>query len=386
LRSKLNKNIPFLNLGAMNAEASQSVAEAWRAVTAESSFIGGRHVQDFESQWASYCGSRFCVGVSDGTAALELVLRALDVGPGDDILVPANTFIATWEAVAAVGANPVAVDVDPESLLVTAETLGNALTKNTVGAIPVHLFGRPANMTEIMAFAGRHKLWIVEDAAQAHGAKWNGQMVGTFGDAGCFSFYPGKNLGAFGDAGAVITNSQRIAQVVRSFANHGRRDGHADVHDIIGNNRRLDALQAAILSAKLPFLNSWNARRRNVHSWYAERLGGLLVGNTPEPRAVSVHHLEVIRICNRDQIRGQLTELGIGTGIHYRIPCHRHVAFANLEISKVPVVELAANEILSLPMYPHMLREEVEDVSEALLKLNKAFSKSENRMLGHAAA
>jgi dTDP-4-amino-4,6-dideoxygalactose transaminase len=382
----LNKNIPFLDLGAMNAEAAQGIAEAWRAITTESAFIGGRRVQDFESQWASYCGSSFCIGLSDGTAALELALRALGAGPGDDILVPANTFIATWEAIAAVGARPVAVDVDPASLLVTAETLGNALTKNTVGAIPVHLFGQPANMTEIMAFAGRHKLWIIEDAAQAHGARWNGQAVGTFGDAGCFSFYPGKNLGAFGDAGAVITNSHRIAGFVRSFANHGRRDGHADIHDIIGNNRRLDGLQAAILSAKLPFLNSWNARRRNVHSWYRQRLGTQVVGHTPDTRAVSVHHLEVIRVCNRDQIRGQLTELGIGTGIHYRIPCHRHAAFENLAVPAVPIAESAASEILSLPMYPHMKQEDVEHVCDAMFNLVSPFGASKSRIFRHAAA
>jgi dTDP-4-amino-4,6-dideoxygalactose transaminase len=382
----LKKNIPFLDLGAMNAEAAQGLAEAWRTAIAESAFIGGRRVQDFESQWASYCGSSFCIGLSDGTAALELALRALGAGPGDDILVPANTFIATWEAVAAVGARPVAVDVDPESLLVTVETLSNALTKNTVGAIPVHLFGQPANMTEIMAFAGRHKLWVVEDAAQAHGARWNGQLVGTFGDAGCFSFYPGKNLGAFGDAGAVITNSHRIAGFVRSFANHGRRDGHADIHDIIGNNRRLDALQAAILSAKLPLLDLWNARRRNVHSWYKRRLGGLLVGHTPDPRAVSVYHLEVIRTGNRDQLKRQLTELGIGTGIHYRTPCHLHAAFKSVANSKVPVAALAANEILSLPMFPHMSREDVEYVCDALSNLVSPFGTSKSRIFRHAAA
>lgn len=359
--------IPFVDLKAMHAEAQQGIDAAWNAVTDTCDFIGGPHVEAFEAQWAAFCGSRYCVGTSDGTAALELALRALGAGPGDDILVPANTFVATWEAVVAVGARPVAVDVDPETLLAGVDDFAEAMTSNTVGIIPVHLFGQPVNMTEVVQFARGNGLWIVEDAAQAHGSTWNGQRAGSMGDIGCFSFYPGKNLGAFGDAGAIVTNSEFLADRIRSLANHGRAKGLADRHDIIGNNRRMDGLQAALLSAKLPFLVDWNARRRKAFTRYAELLADLPVSITRQmPQATSSCHLAVIQIDHRDAVKQALADIGIATGIHYRMPCHLQPAFQPLMHKPMPVAEKAAGRILSLPMFPHISEAQVQDVVAAL--------------------
>ena len=359
--------VPFLDLMAMNAEAEGEIQHAWRSVCETGEFVGGRFVEAFEEQWAAYCGTRHSVGVSDGTAALELALRALGAGPGDDILVPANTFIATWEAIVAVGARPVAVDVDPESLLVTAAGFANAMTARTVGAIPVHLFGQPADMPAIMAFARTRAIWIVEDAAQAHGASWAGQMVGSFGDVGCFSFYPGKNLGALGDAGAIVTNRLEIAEAVRSMANHGRQSSCAYMHDRIGSNRRLDGLQAAILSAKLGHLDGWNVRRRAAMATYGARFAGYPLEFTMTARgATSVHHLAVIQVANREAIRQALLNAGITTGVHYPTPCHLQPAYRHFTQAPMPVAERAATRILSLPMFPHITEQQIEWVAECL--------------------
>ena len=363
----MKAKIPFLDLAAMHAELAKELDEAWRCVSKSGKFVGGEFVGRFEESWAAYCGVKHCVGVSDGTSALELALRALGTCPGDEVIVPVNTFIATWEAVIAVGARPVAVDVDPMTLLMTAEAIEAACRKRTVGVIAVHLFGQPANMDLINRAAKRAGLWVVEDAAQAHGATWRGKRAGNLADVGCFSFYPGKNLGAFGDAGAVVTNDSYLADCIRSLANHGRHANAADRHVRIGHNHRLDGLQAAILSAKLPHLDRWNERRRHAARRYQLALAGLpldLVEIAKE--AVSSHHLSVVQVNNRDQVQLELAAEGIATGIHYRTPCHLQPAYRHLTDKELPVAERAAQRILSLPMFPHLSEEQIERVAAVL--------------------
>ena len=224
----MNAGIPFLDLAAMHTEIANELDNAWRQVVVSGKFVGGEFVEKFEKEWSAYCGSRYCVGVSDGTSALELAMRALHVTAGDEVIVPANTFIATWEAIIALSAHPIAVDVDPKTLLITASAIESARTERTVGVIAVPLFGQTADMDSINRVAKNANIWVVEDAAQAHGATWRGRRAGSLADVGCFSFYPGKNLGAFGDTGAIVTNTAEIAETVRSLANHGR---HLDAAD-----------------------------------------------------------------------------------------------------------------------------------------------------------
>ena len=363
----MKKPIAFLDLTAMNQEVADALDDAWWRVKDSAKFIGGEFVEQFEASWATYCGSRHCVGVSDGTAALELALRALKAGAGDEVIVPANTFIATWEAVIAVGARPVAVDVDPQTLLMTSSAIEAARTARTVGVIAVHLFGQPADMDAINRVAKTAGLWVIEDAAQAHGATWRGKRAGSLADAGCFSFYPGKNLGAFGDAGAVVTNNAEMAECIRSLANHGRHADAADRHIRIGKNHRLDGLQAAILSVKLPLLDKWNAARSQAAGHYAAALQGLPLESVKiAEHAVSSHHLAVVQIDNRDQVQKNLAVEGIGTGVHYRTPCHLQPGYTHFTNQPMPVAERAARRILSLPMHPHLSLEQIERVATTL--------------------
>lgn len=363
----MKTKIPFLDLAAMHAELAPELDEAWRRVSTSGKFVGGEFIDRFEESWAAYCGTNYCVGVSDGTSALELALRALGTCPGDEVIVPANTFIATWEAIIAVGARPIAVDVDPLTLLMTAEAIEAARGKRTVGIIAVHLFGQPANMDLICRTARRAGLWVVEDAAQAHGATWCGKRAGSLADIGCFSFYPGKNLGAFGDGGAVITNHSYLAECIRSLANHGRHANAADKHVRVGHNHRLDGLQAAILSAKLPYLDRWNAHRRQAARKYESALAGLPLDFVKiAPEAVSSYHLSVVQVDDRDQVQLALAAEGISTGIHYRTPCHLQPAYRHLTGKVLPVAERAAQRILSLPMFPHLSEGQIERVAAVL--------------------
>ena len=362
-----SKPVPFLDLSAIHAEIQPEIDSAIRAVVETSQFVGGRSVEQFEGEWASYCGTRHAVGVSDGTAALEVSLRALDIGPGAEVIVPTNTFIATWEAVVAVGATPVPVDVDPRTLLMTAEAVDRVCTSKTAAVIVVHLFGQPVDMDAMQAVVERRGVTLIEDAAQAHGATWKGRPVGSFGTAGCFSFYPGKNLGGLGDGGAVVTNDQQLADKIRSLSNHGRSATDGQSHTAIGNNRRLDGLQAAVLSAKLPHLERWNQRRRQIAAAYHSAIADLPVRPVASaPEAVGAHHLAVIEVDSRDTIRSILADQGIGTGIHYAVPCHRQPAFAAYRFGSYPVSEKAATRILSLPIGPHMEVADVDTVATAL--------------------
>jgi dTDP-4-amino-4,6-dideoxygalactose transaminase len=359
--------IPFLDMSAMHGKICDELDEVWHATVTSGRFIGGPSVERFEAGWAEYCGTRYCVGVSSGTAALHLALSALGLSAGDEVLVPANTFIATAAAVVAAGARPVFVDVDPATLLITADGIRQGLTSRTVAVIVVHLYGQPADMDAINAVASSAAISVVEDAAQAHGATWAGKKAGSMSVAGCFSFYPGKNLGAFGDAGAVVTNDRLLADKIRSLSNHGRSDDDPYRHDLVGGNHRLDALQAAVLTVKLTRLDAWNEGRRRVAMRYAALLSGLPV-ELPwiHPHAVSSHHLAVIQTGHRDALRCALTAAQIATGIHYPIPCHRQAPFARDEGPELPVVERAAQRILSLPMYPYLADAQIDQVASVI--------------------
>jgi dTDP-4-amino-4,6-dideoxygalactose transaminase len=350
----------------MTAEVGEALESAWKEVTATSEFIGGNHVEEFEEAWAGYCGAACAVGVANGTDAIELTLRALGVGPGDEVLVPGNTFIATAEGVVMAGATPRFVDVDPESLLVTPELLEGAIGPRTAAVMVVQLYGNMPAMDQIAQLASARGLALVEDAAQAHGSTWQGKKAGSFGVAGCFSFYPGKNLGAFGDAGAVVTDDEALAERIRSLGNHGRLPGASHVHGLVGRNSRLDALQAAVLSAKLPRLDDWNYARRAAVATYRRLLSPEVGRVRVADDAGSTHHQYVIRVPDRDGVRALLGRLGIETGVHYPIPCHQQVPYRSFATGRLPVAERAASEILSLPVFPHITERQVAYVSSRL--------------------
>jgi dTDP-4-amino-4,6-dideoxygalactose transaminase len=358
--------VPFLDLKAMHAEIARDLDRAWREVSHSRQFVGGEFVARFEADWAAYCGVRHCVGLANGTAALQLCLTGLGIGPGDEVIVPTNTFIATAAAVVAAGATPVFIDVGPENLLMTAAGVEAALGPRTAAVIAVHLYGHPVDMDALSQVAGRAGIAVIEDAAQAHGATWRGRRAGSLGDAGCFSFYPGKNLGAFGDAGAVVTDDVALAERIRALSNHGR--GQLPYrHDLIGTNNRLDGLQAAVLSAKVPCLDTWLERRRRAAQAYETYLAGLPVRLVqPTPGAASAHHLAVIQVPRRDELRDRLAAAGISCGIHYPIPCHRQPAFAAAAQPTLAVAERAAERILSLPMFPHLSDRQIRFIVGAL--------------------
>jgi dTDP-4-amino-4,6-dideoxygalactose transaminase len=361
--------VPFSDLAAMSDEVGDALELAWKEVTASASFIGGRQVERFEAQWAGYCGSGHAVGVANGTDALHLTLRALGIGAGDEVIVPANTFIATAEAVVLAGATPRFVDVDPETLLVTPDTIAPAITPRTAAIVVVHLYGNLPAMDAIARLARTRRLALIEDAAQAHGSTWRDARAGSFGVAGCFSFFPGKNLGAFGDAGAVVTDDAPLAERIRSLRNHGRLPGAGHVHAAIGTNSRLDALQAAVLSAKLPRLDAWNRARRSAVAAYRRQLdpaiGTVRTGDDVE----SCFHQYVVRVPDRDQVRDGLARQGIQTGIHYPIPCHLQGPYTAYAPGPLPAAERAAGEILSLPVFPHITHRQIRYVSDCLNRL-----------------
>jgi dTDP-4-amino-4,6-dideoxygalactose transaminase len=360
------RSLPFVDLRPIRDEIGDDALARIAEVVQRGDFVGGSATAEFETAWADYCGRDHAVGVGNGTDALELALRALGIGAGDEVIVPANTFIATPAAVVAAGAIPRFVDVDPATLLVTADLVADAISGRTAAVIPVHLYGQVPDMDAIGEVARRAGLAVVEDAAQAHGATWRGRRAGSFGIAACFSFYPGKNLGAFGDGGAVVTDDAVLAERIRSLGNHGRAAHSKHVHELVGVNSRLDTLQAAVLLAKLPHLDAWNARRRRAARGYRERLSGVasIRGVEVASDAESVHHLQVIRVPQRDDLAARLAERGIATGIHYPLPCHRQPAFPT-EVT-LPVSEAAAGEILSLPMYPHLTDAQIDQVTTAI--------------------
>lgn len=359
--------IPLVDLSAQYAAIGAEIDAAIARVVASTEFIMGPDVAAFEAEFAEFCGAQACVGVGSGTAALELTLRALEIGPGDEVITSSHTFIATAEAISAVGARPVFADIDPVTYTLDPAAVAAAVTPRTRAVIPVHLYGQPADMDGIGAVARRYGLAVVEDAAQAHGATWHGRPVGTLGDAACFSFYPGKNLGAYGDAGAVTTNSAPVAERVRLLRNHGRRDKY--VHDVVGYGHRLDTLQAAILRAKLPHLPAWTAARRRLAATYTELLADIdvVLPQVAAP-AASAWHLYVVTTPARDAVLARLKQHGIGAGVHYPVPLHLQPAYAHLGYGKgdLPITERVADSCLSLPLYPEMSRAQQERVAEVL--------------------
>ena len=349
------QQIPLVDLKAQYSVIHHDIDRAIQNVLASTNFIMGPEVGVFETAFAAYCGVDHCVGVSSGTSALELTLRALGIGLADEVITTAHTFIATAEAVSAVGARPVFVDIDPRSYNLDPDKLAAAITPATRAVLPVHLYGQPADMTRINHIAQAHSVYVIEDAAQAHGAMWRGKHAGELGDVACFSFYPGKNLGAYGDAGAVLTNRADVAERVRLLRNHGRRTKY--VHDLRGFGERMDTLQAAILAAKLPYLDNWTAARRRLARRYHEQLAQLELDLPEEASgATSVWHLYVVRSPMRDKLLEHLTQHGIGAGIHYPVPLHLQPAYHDLGYTTgdLPITEEVANTCLSLPLYPEM--------------------------------
>ncbi|MCU1657218.1 MAG: DegT/DnrJ/EryC1/StrS family aminotransferase [Pseudonocardiales bacterium] len=363
--------VPFLDLSATTREVSAAVCESWNAILAGSRFIGGPVVEQFEAAWSSYCGTSEAVGVANGTDAIQLTLRAMGIGAGDEVVLPANTFVATAEAVVLAGATPRFADVDPDTLLLCADTLRPALTSRTKAVIVVHLYGQMADMDALADVTGHHGVALIEDAAQAQGATWAGRRAGSAGHAGCFSFYPGKNLGAFGDAGAVVTSDACLAARVRSLRDHGRVAGSHYEHDAVGTNSRLDAIQAAVLIAKLTRLDEWNDARRRIAARYRAAFGsGVLQMVAEAPAARGVYHVAVARIRDRDRVQRIFTAIGIETAIHYPTPCHLIAPYRRYADAPLPVAEHAAGEVLSLPMYPQMSTEQVERVCAAAEVVN----------------
>jgi dTDP-4-amino-4,6-dideoxygalactose transaminase len=354
----INRNqlsVPFVDLAAQYEGISAEVRQAIDGVLESSDFILGRDVRAFEEEFAAYCGAQHAVAVDSGTSALELALRACGVGAGDEVITAANTFIATALAISHAGARPVLVDVDPDTYALDAARVREAVGARTRAIIPVHLYGHPADMDPITAIARQHGLRIIEDACQAHGARYKGRRVGSFGDAAAFSFYPGKNLGAYGDGGMVVTNDAAIADTLRLSRDYGQKEKYH--HLSRGFNRRLDSLQAAILRVKLKHLDAWNARRREHALVYRHFLAGADVQiPTPATDVEPVWHLFVICSTRRDALREYLSSLGIATGIHYPTPIHLQPAYRDLgyHAGAFPVTEAAAAQMLSLPMYPEL--------------------------------
>jgi dTDP-4-amino-4,6-dideoxygalactose transaminase len=341
--------------------------ESVQRVALRGSFTLGEEVEAFEREFAEYCETRYAVGVSSGTEALALALRALDVGHGDEVIVPANSFIATAEAVSLVGATPRFADVDPDTALLTAEHMERAMTARTRCVIPVHLYGRAVELDSIVQLAHEAGAWVVEDAAQAHGARWRGRRVGSIGDCGCFSFYPAKNLGGWGDGGAVVTDSGEIADRVRLLRAHGERPRHH--HRLRGTTARLDAIQAAVLRVKLRRLDAWNDRRREVAAAMTEALSGTDVAlpRPSPPGCIDVFHQYVVKARERDALRAHLEAEGIATGVHYPVPIHLAPAYApEAPAGGLPVAESLAERVCSLPVHPGVTEQDVERIASAV--------------------
>lgn len=356
--------VPFLDLRATYLEIRPEIDAAVARVLDSGWYILGPEVEAFEAEWADYCGARHCVGLANGLDALTLALRALEVGPGDEVIVPSNTYIATWLAVSAVGATPVPVEPDPATHNIDAAAVAAAITDRTRVLLPVHLYGQPADMDAILALARPRGLSVVEDAAQAHGASYKGRRIGAHGDIVCWSFYPGKNLGALGDAGGVTTDREDLAERVRVLRNYGSREKY--VNEVQGVNSRLDPIQAAVLRVKLTHLDEWTDRRRAIAARYREDLEGVTVPHVPN-WANPAWHLFVVSTPERDTLQSRLTEAGVGTLIHYPIPPHLQAAYAGTGFKQgmFPIAERLAGEVLSLPIGPQMLESDISQTIRA---------------------
>jgi dTDP-4-amino-4,6-dideoxygalactose transaminase len=357
--------VPFLDLKAQHKAIAGEIDAALHAVIEQSAFAGGPFVETFEREFAEFCGCRHAIGVGNGTDALWLALLALDIGPDDEVITVPNTFIATVEAISLAGATPVLVDVDPRTYTMDPDAFEAAITSRTRAVIPVHLYGQMADMDPIRAIANAHGVTVIEDACQAHGATYKGRRAGSIGDAGCFSFYPGKNLGAFGEAGAIVTNRADIADKARVFRDHGQRRKYD--HAIRGWNARMDGLQAAVLSVKLKRLDQANAARRKAAQEYTLLFDDVEDVTVPYEAGYGEHiyHVYAIRTPRREALMSALQERGIGYGIHYPVPIHLQDAYSDLGLAAgtFPVAEQAAGELLSLPMFPELRPEQIQYVA-----------------------
>jgi dTDP-4-amino-4,6-dideoxygalactose transaminase len=363
LSSTQTKPVPFVDLSRQHEPLMGEFREAFNRVVGASAFILGEEVDRFERQFADYCGTRYCVGVGSGTAALIIMLEAAGIGPGDEVILPAHTFIATAVAVRHVGASPVCVDVRRETGLIDPAAANAAVTPRTAAILAVHLYGQACEMEPLRTLAANHGLLLLEDAAQAHGAALRDTRAGALGDAGAFSFYPSKNLGALGDAGAITTNDRDIADRARKLRDLGRLHGPA--HELLGYNERLDALQAALLAVKLEHLDRWNdARREHARAYRAQLRQIELVEERPE--SPSVHYLFPIRIDNRDAVAGELSFRGISSGVHYPLSLAEQPALPELHGADVPVARDWARRELSLPLFPELREVERDAVIEAV--------------------
>jgi len=363
-------NIPLIDLTIQHRNLRNEINAAIQGVLDRADFILGQDVTKLEDEFAAYCGAKYAIGVDSGLSALEISLRAFGIGPGHEVIVPAHTFAATASAVTLTGATPIFVDVDPETWNIDPKQIESAITSRTKAIIPVHLYGLPADMNMILGLADKYNLVVIEDACQAHGAKYHGQRTGSLGNAAAFSFYPTKNLGGCGDGGMITTNDETVAVAARALRNCGQTA--KNVHELIPLNRRLDSMQAAILRVKLHYLDEFISSRRRLAKVYNTLLSGKPIKlPTQPPGYYHVFHLYVIRVQNRDVLQAHLKECGIGTAIHYPDPVHLQPFYANGRDrhGEFPIAESICKEILSLPLYPELTQEQVETVASEIAGL-----------------
>ena len=361
-------NVPFLDLKIQYKEIEQEVLPMVTEAMTNGAFVGGPQVTNFETEFAEFCDSKYCVGVNSGTDALRFALMAVGVGTGDEVITVPNTFIATTEAISQVGATPVFVDIYPDTCNIDISLIEEEITEKTRVILPVHLYGQPADMDSILELAQKHNIMVIEDACQAHGAFYRNRKAGSIGTAGCFSFYPGKNLGAYGEGGAVVTQDEKIDKKIRTIRDHGQEKKY--FHSTEGYNGRLDAIQAGVLRIKLKRLSTWNESRRENATYYNQLLSKIPGVTLPVEAdfARSVYHLYVILVDNRDSLQKFLSEKGIGTGLHYPLPLHLQKAYSHLGYKQgaFPVTESVAKRLLSLPMFPELTREQIEYVAQSI--------------------
>lgn len=359
--------IPFVDLKAQYQSIKSEIDSAIANVIAETAFISGKYAKAFEEEFAAYIGVKHCISCANGTDSIEILLKAMGIGQGDEVIVPANSWISTSEAVTTVGATPIFVDILPDYYTIDPSKIEEKITPRTKAIIPVHLYGLPAEMDDIMAIARKYGLKVLEDCAQSHGATYKGKMTGTFGDCASFSFYPGKNLGAYGDAGAMVTNDDEIARIARLIANHGQP--RKNEHEIEGRNSRLDGIQAAVLSVKLRYLESWTEARRRNAALYRKYLAGSCVVLPKEPSySRHVYHLFVVRVANRERVIEELKMEGVETGIHYPTPLPLLKAYSRFGYTPkdFPVAASQMGKILSLPMYPELTEEMIAFIAKKI--------------------
>jgi dTDP-4-amino-4,6-dideoxygalactose transaminase len=356
--------VPFLDLKAQYATIKDEITPAITGVIEDCAFVLGKRVGEFETNFAKYSGARHCIAVDTGTSALHLALIVAGVGPGDEVITAANTFIATCAAISYTGATPVLVDVDPNTYTIDPELLKKAITKKTKVLLPVHLYGRPAAMDAINAIAKERGIIVIEDACQAHGARYKGKSAGSLGAAACFSFYPGKNLGAYGEGGAIVTDNDDWAEKLRMLRDHGSLQKYH--HDVLGYNYRMEGIQGVVLNVKLRHLDDWNAKRRRNADLYRQKLAGAnLVLPPKDDDSQSVYHLFVVQVDDRARFQDDLKAEEIDTLIHYPIPVHRQKAYPQMNALSFPVTERLAGRIVSLPMYAELTEAQIEHVAQA---------------------